>query len=63
MHVGMHVTTIENTEFSLYEIPSPKHQLVDIMGYITSFTKNVYTYLLTKEDYITVQFTSRVQRL
>jgi len=32
------------------------------MGYKPFFTKIVYTYLITKKEYITVQLTSTVQR-
>jgi len=35
--------------------------MVDIMG-ISCFTKDVYTYLFTMKEYITVQLTSTVQR-
>jgi len=44
-----------HTELRKYKKPGPKYQLVDIMNYVSIFTKNVYTYLFTKKKCISVQ--------
>jgi len=56
------VTTFRHTEFRKYEKPGSKQKLVDIMSYVSFFTKNVFTYLFTKKEYITAQLASTLQR-
>jgi len=56
--VGIHVSTIRHIEFrkSWSQIATGGHY-----GHLF-FTKDVYTYLFTKKEYITVQLTNTVQK-
>ena len=54
-------TLIRHTEFCKEARPGSKWQLLRIMSSIP-FSKNLYTYLFTKKEYITVLLTSTIQR-
>ena len=59
--VGIHVTILGHW-ISNVRKPGRKYKLLDIVGYMSFFTKNEYAYLFTMKEYITVQLTSAIQR-